>query len=490
MPIHHRRGLVGRRRAFKKSFGGKTGVWWRADDDSEDDDDQSEVVGGGDGFEEVDTVDAVSNGDAKEATAPETAANVAVEEEEEEEEACTSDGNIETSNFTSTGNVDGDENRDEDEEQEENSDDDQQQQQNTQKSCWDDLQMGWDDDLCRPIYYHGSLNSSASSSSSSAHGSDSDSQGEEVENEDIDEDEHGGDVSVDPQSSPSSLETPGGNRNDCDIDSDGEEEDLSVEEETMPAMKKRRRNQQTFGRQSNKRRAIASLIVMDHESEEDEEEDISTSTTSPGSEPTTTTTTNRLAEEVEDIQKHNNELQTARRISTSPLRSQSTNGDALDDANIKTCAFDFIAEDAIDEPSSSASKTTQSRKGKKSTVNRVLVTTRKNGHKSSSSHDAPNPRSSLDDARDYFAKLDETHSLTLDSSETPVVSSRITRTIRGVDLTSPGLHVDYETYVEATVDSGVTPLPIEHFASSRRMNLRQRGDLFDGFLDVDVAGTN
>eukprot|EP00529_Nitzschia_sp_RCC80_P018987 CAMPEP_0113479690 /NCGR_PEP_ID=MMETSP0014_2-20120614/21459_1 /TAXON_ID=2857 /ORGANISM="Nitzschia sp." /LENGTH=506 /DNA_ID=CAMNT_0000373035 /DNA_START=42 /DNA_END=1562 /DNA_ORIENTATION=- /assembly_acc=CAM_ASM_000159 len=506
MPAHHRRGLVGHRRALKKSFGGKTGVWWRADDDNGDSDHHNEVVGGGGGgdVDEVDDVDDVNNGDAKE----ETVANTVVEGEEQEAHA--SDGNIETSDVTSTDNADGDENLDEDEEQEENSDDDgdqqQQQQQNTRKSCWDDLRMGWDDDLCRPIYYHGSQNSSASSSSSSsAHGSrDSDSDGEEGGNEDgedeyeleniHDEDEHGEDVTVDPPSSASSLETPGGNSNDNDSDDeddDDEEEDLSVEEEeTMPAMKKRRRNQQTFGRQSNKRRAIASLIVMDHESEEDEEEDISTSTTSPGSEPTTTTTTNRLAEEVEDIQKHNNELQTARRISTSPLRSQSTNGDALDDANIKTCAFDFIAEDAIDEPSSSASKTTQSRKGKKSTVNRVLVTTRKNGHKSSSSHDAPNPRSSLDDARDYFAKLDETHSLTLDSSETPVVSSRITRTIRGVDLTSPGLHVDYETYVEATVDSGVTPLPIEHFASSRRINLRQRGDLFDGFLDVDVAGTN
>ena len=516
MPVDDLGPIVVRgRRALKKSFGGKTGVWWRADNYDDD-----EVSGGDrDGVEEVDAVNNTNNnnnnncdGGVKEEILTEPTETVV---------GTSSDGStIRNDGVISVGKMDGtiDDPDDEDkkeQEQEENNDDDdddddrqhQQQlqrrrQRSSRKSCWDDVQMGWDDDLCRPIYYHGSQTTSSPPPLESAHDSDSDDfegRGEEESMEGESIDEHERDVSVDLptfQSSSSLLGTSGGTSNERDIDGDDddddEEDDLSVEEEeeTMPAVKKRRRNQQTFGRQRSKRRAIASLIVMDdHESEE---EDISTSLSSPGSEPKPTTT-NFLTEKNEDRQEQNNELNPARRVSTSPLRSHLTNGDAVDDANkTKISTFDFIAEDSVDEPSSSVTKTIQSRKGKKNTVNRVLVTSRKiGGHKSASSyHDAPNPRSSLDDARDYFAKLDQTHPLTLDNSETPVVSSRITRTIRGVDLTSPGLHVDYESYVEATVDSGVTPLPIEHFASSRRMNLRQRGDLFDGFLDVDFAGDN
>ena len=502
MPVVDDLDLVVRgRRSLKKSFGGKTGVWWRADNDDNNN-------------EEEEQVDAVDNNDddggvVKEETLKEPTETVVGTSSDGS--SISNDDVISTENIkgTTIDNPDDIDKKEQDDKSDDDDDDDDQQlrrQQNTRKSCWDDVRMGWDDDLCRPIYYHGpQATSSPSPLLASSHDSDSDDGEEGGQDKNIDEDEHGDDVSVDLPTSPSSsllLKTPGGKSNDRDIDDDDEEEedDLSVEEresdeETMPAIKKRRRNQQTFGRQRNKRRAIASLIVMDdHESEEDgEEEDISTSLSSPGSEPKPTTK-NFLTEENEDLQKQNNELlHPARRVSTSPLPSQLTNGDAVDDANdIEISAFDFIAEDSIDEPSSSVSKTTQSRKGKKNTVNRVLVTSRKNGgHNSSSSyHDAPNPRSSLDDARDYFAKLDETHSLTVDNSETPVVSSRITRTIRGVDLASPGLHVDYESYVEATASTGVTPLPIQHFASSRRMNLRQRGDLFDGFLDVDVAGDN
>jgi SUMO ligase MMS21 Smc5/6 complex component len=176
----------------------------------------------------------------------------------------------------------------------------------------------------------------------------------------------------------------------------------------------------------------------------------------------------------------------ARRISTSPPKSKSSNDHTLDGPEVYESVFDFIKQQSISaEETLAANHHHRSNKGKKDIVklNRS-VATKKNVS------DAPNPRSSLDDARIYFAELDQTQPLKLDCSQSPVLSSKITRTIRGVDLTSPGLQTDYETYVEVTVGSGVSPLPIEQFVSSRRMNMRKRGDLFDGFLDVDVGGDN
>jgi hypothetical protein len=94
----------------------------------------------------------------------------------------------------------------------------------------------------------------------------------------------------------------------------------------------------------------------------------------------------------------------------------------------------------------------------------------------------PNPHSSLERARNYFAKLDQTQSLTLDASSSPAVSSRVTRTSRRADLSSPRFKNEYHAYAKESAASGVPPLTIQDYASSRREHFRKK-ELFDGFLD-------
>lgn len=92
-------------------------------------------------------------------------------------------------------------------------------------------------------------------------------------------------------------------------------------------------------------------------------------------------------------------------------------------------------------------------------------------------------RSSLQKAQEYFDNLDRTHPLTLDASASPVVSSKITRTTRNsVDLSSPRFKKEYHCYAKALADSGIPPLTMQDYASSRRLHFRKR-ELYDGFLD-------
>lgn len=93
---------------------------------------------------------------------------------------------------------------------------------------------------------------------------------------------------------------------------------------------------------------------------------------------------------------------------------------------------------------------------------------------------------SLENAREYFANLDKTQPLTLDSALSPQVSSRVTRTRRRTNLASPGMQRKYRAYAESISGdghSGISPLSIRDFASSRKLHFENKGEIVDGFLD-------
>jgi hypothetical protein len=91
-------------------------------------------------------------------------------------------------------------------------------------------------------------------------------------------------------------------------------------------------------------------------------------------------------------------------------------------------------------------------------------------------------QASLLKAKQYFQQLDSTQTLTLDSSDSPIKTSQVTRTSRKVNLTSPGITREYKAYAHSSQGSGVSPLSIQKYAHSRREYFR-RTELFDGFFD-------
>ena len=92
--------------------------------------------------------------------------------------------------------------------------------------------------------------------------------------------------------------------------------------------------------------------------------------------------------------------------------------------------------------------------------------------------------SPLKRARAFFEDLDKTQKLTVDASFSPTVSGKVVRTSRRFDFTSPRVNQAYEAYVEATEASGVAPLSIRDFVKSRNLRFETKGgELFDGFLD-------
>ena len=96
------------------------------------------------------------------------------------------------------------------------------------------------------------------------------------------------------------------------------------------------------------------------------------------------------------------------------------------------------------------------------------------------------PSNSLEKAREYFANLDQTQPLTLDATLSPAVSSRVTRTRRKTNLTSPGITREYKAYAESIAgdaSSGISPLSMKDYVSSRKLHFESKGELADGFLD-------
>lgn len=101
----------------------------------------------------------------------------------------------------------------------------------------------------------------------------------------------------------------------------------------------------------------------------------------------------------------------------------------------------------------------------------------------------PTHQASLEEAQRYFAHLDASHPLQLDSSESPTEhgrrkrrNRRLIRTSRKIQLTSPGFVREYSKYAEASKESGFSPLTTVDYAKSRREFFR-RAELFNGFVD-------
>ena len=139
------------------------------------------------------------------------------------------------------------------------------------------------------------------------------------------------------------------------------------------------------------------------------------------------------------------------------------------------------------DPSEDAAIPSQEEKGNLVDASRV---NNENSDKPKKSR-LPRPSSedpSLEKAREYFAKLDQTQALTLDATRSPPVSSKVTRTRRKTNLAScPGLHKEYEAYAKVMQadepNSGISPLSLQDYASSRKLHFQNKGQLVDGFLD-------
>jgi len=117
----------------------------------------------------------------------------------------------------------------------------------------------------------------------------------------------------------------------------------------------------------------------------------------------------------------------------------------------------------------------------------------------------PDNTNSLEKAREYFANLDQTQPLVLEyATMSPPVSSRVTRTHRKTNLASPGINRAYKAYAKSIAGigsgigngnngesngngdssgTGLSPLSIRDYASSRQLHFQNKGEIVDGFLD-------
>ena len=109
----------------------------------------------------------------------------------------------------------------------------------------------------------------------------------------------------------------------------------------------------------------------------------------------------------------------------------------------------------------------------------ALVTTTKKKRKRSfgkKGNSSSSNAASLDSVRNYFSNLDS-EKLNVVNKTAPLSPERrgadVVRTIRGVDLTSPGLKEDYEDY-KGALSPTLKPMRMDEFA-----NTRARRGLFD-----------
>jgi hypothetical protein len=95
----------------------------------------------------------------------------------------------------------------------------------------------------------------------------------------------------------------------------------------------------------------------------------------------------------------------------------------------------------------------------------------------------PSSNTSLLEAQRFFERLDATHELKLDASDTPVATSKVIfRTSRRqISCSSPTVLQDYRVYMQYSNESGVTPLSLPNFLKSR--SSIHKSELYDGFLD-------
>ncbi len=279
--------------------------------------------------------------------------------------------------------------------------------------------LGWDDDLCRPIYhrnesYCGPINTIDSFDEELVRAVSSGDTGvaecaeTDISTEVVDED-----LSKGSQDDSTSLSPSAPTQHESSIAESQENIESGFDGSfRIPALKKTR----TFGDRGRRRRPL-SLILMQDDDEE-----------------------NSMALE-----------QRSRRVSVESSSETAPSGELR-------VASDTTGEEATPQPK-------KERKSKR----------RSN-----------DPSKSLEKAREYFANLDQTQALTLDATSSPPVSSRVTRTSRRTNLASPGMQEEYKAYVESMAGdgtSGVSPLSIEDYASSRKLHFESKGKLVDGFLD-------
>jgi len=103
----------------------------------------------------------------------------------------------------------------------------------------------------------------------------------------------------------------------------------------------------------------------------------------------------------------------------------------------------------------------------------------------------PSPHSSLSDAKAFFAQLDATEELIIDTSRdkhyhlyTRSENSRCVRTMKKQNLADPSLLKSYTSYQHASKENGISPLALKMFAICRRDYL-QKKKIYDGLLEDD-----
>jgi len=322
--------------------------------------------------------------------------------------------------------------------------------------------IGWDDILCRPIYYRPCHGNDCDASTVSGHSEMDEEDSDSERNTEIAESHDRHDVtdsSLDFNECYPNVTEDNGNIESNNVVNDIYETDIDHNIESFkPFSVITRKRAKTFGSRGLHRRPLSLTLIQedcnvdDTKVEKNEEHD-----------------TNKKTAATTNIHRG------SRRVSLESMESSSrrakndgiifdSNNENNSELHNDTLAF-RISDGSLD-----------SNKNKK---------TCRRSHKWSSSDGEdfllPNPQSSLDRARDYFSHLDKTQPLlTFDSALSPAISSKITRTRRKTNFTSPGINRNYQAYSKSSVNSGVTPLSIKDFASMRKL---KNGQIVDGFFD-------
>eukprot|EP00536_Pseudo-nitzschia_multiseries_P005582 jgi/Psemu1/65159/estExt_Genemark1.C_1070013 len=293
--------------------------------------------------------------------------------------------------------------------------------------------IGWDDDLCRPIYYHRSV-----SSDDSAMLSNDDNANDATVDEDL----------LDPSCHDSTVEgsvpdeESAGTHSVADPKTDTLE--TTKDEEALlriPAFARKRTG--TFGNRGKRQRPLSLILRQGDLDDMDNEEGATTSL---------------------DQESRRVSLESSADVSSNDQGAQGTVGQG-EDKEFDSHGGDTLKVRADDLSSKKASnKPDRKRRSKK----------------------CCDAEEKLEKARDYFAKLDQTQKLTLDANSSPTVSSRVTRTSRRTNLNSPRINREYQAYAESIRgcgESGLSPLSIRDYAASRRIHFENKGEIVDGFLD-------
>jgi len=303
--------------------------------------------------------------------------------------------------------------------------------------------IGWDDELCRPIYYHRAV-----TSDDSIMFNDGDNQSDVDIDEDLSGRKNNESATEDYVPDEDNIGIRAGvnsdvNSNDGSTalwETSNNEENSDVPFRTTALTRKRIK---TFGNRGKRQRPLS--LILTQEDRDMEEEGIATCIDLGSRRISLESSTNVPSTEERDI---NNRV-----IQNEDRDSDSQNGDTP-----------ILRADVDKASNTSTNKPNKKGRSKKQRID----------------------ESSLEKARNYFANLDQTQSLTLDVALPPTVSSRVTRTSHRTNLNSPGINRAYQAYAESIrgcVNSGISPLSIKDYASSRKLHFKTKGEMVDGFLD-------